>query len=262
MLRSRLIPCLLIQDDGLVKTTQFTNPKYVGDPINAIRIFNEKKCDELMILDIDATVEGRRPNLSALQNFAAESRMPLCYGGGVSTLEIASQIIGLGIEKVAISSQAVANPGLIEKMTSALGSQSVVVVLDYKLDFLGRRHLYTHNGKKKVKMGFWDFVSRCQQYGVGELVFNCIDKDGSQEGLDYDLARRLRSDLSVPVTVMGGARDHADIESLSTMCGPIGIGVGSLFVFKGRHKAVLINYPHADLKISLTRQPEVKEPNV
>ena len=254
MLRSRLIPCLLIKDDGLVKTIKFSDPKYVGDPINAIRIFNEKKCDELMILDIDATVLGREPNLSALKNFATESRMPLCYGGGIKSLEMASQIIGLGIEKVAISSQALSNLDLIGDMTTALGSQSVVVVLDYKKDFFGRRHLFTHNGKKRARQDFWDFVRSCQAYGVGELVFNCIDKDGTHEGFDLELAERLRQEISVPVTVMGGAKDHANIQTLAAAYGPLGIGVGSLFVFKGKHRAVLINYPQSDFKKTLVQK--------
>jgi len=249
MLRPRIIPCLLVKNGGLVKTVNFSDPKYVGDPINAVRIFNEKEADELMVLDIDATVEGCEPNYEMIQNLAAECRMPLCYGGGVTTIDQFKRIISLGVEKVAISASAVIDPELVKKAAEMVGSQSVVVVLDVKKKrFTGKYEVFTHNGKKSSGLNVADFSRKMASFGVGEIVVNSIDHDGVMKGYDYKLVEQVRNSVSVPVTVLGGAGSLDDISNLVDRFGIIGAAAGSLFVFKGKYRAVLINYPDQKLK--------------
>lgn len=245
MLRPRIIPCLLVSDGGLVKTQRFKDPKYVGDPINAVKIFNEKEADELVVLDIDATAQRREPDFTMIGHLAVECRMPLCYGGGVTTREQAKRIIGLGVEKVAISAAAINNPALVSQIADEVGSQSVVVVLDVKKPMFGRDFdVYTHNGSKKVREGLATLVAEFESRGAGELVINSIDRDGMMKGYDLDLAERIRSTTKLPVTVLGGAGSLDDIGALIGRCGIIGAAAGSLFVFKGNYRAVLINYPN------------------
>lgn len=242
MLRSRVSPCLLIHNKGLVKTIRFTDAKYVGDPINAVKIFNEKEVDELIVLDIDATIENRSPDYQMIKYIANESRMPLCYGGGIKTALQAQEIIKLGVEKVAISSAALCNPSVIKEMTDIIGKQSVVVVLDVKRSLFGNYDIYTHNGKKKVKKKLEDVISELEKIGVGELVINSIDNDGVMKGYDIKLAEKVRELASVPLTILGGAGSPNDILQLIEKFKVIGASAGSLFVFKGVYKAVLINY--------------------
>lgn len=243
MLRSRVIPCLLVHNKGLVKTTKFTDEKYVGDPINAVKIFNEKEVDELVVLDIDCTVKGIEPNYDLIKNLAAESRMPLCYGGGITTVEQAIRIVSLGVEKVALSAAAIVNPLLIRDIAQAIGSQSVVVVLDVmKAKFLGKHSLYTHNGRVKVKKDILEFVTEVERQGVGEIVINSIDNDGCMSGYDIDFARKVRSVSNVPLTILGGAGSVKDMQCLIDELGVVGAAAGSIFVFKGPYRAVLINY--------------------
>lgn len=246
MLRPRLIPCLLVHDGGLVKTIGFKDPKYVGDPINAVKIFNEKECDELAVFDIDATVRGAEPDYTLIAHLAAESRMPLAYGGGVRTAAQAKRIVGLGVEKVCVSAAAVENPGLVTQMADEVGSQSVVVVLDHRRKLLGRGHeVHTHNGRRGTKRSLLETALQMQDLGAGEIVVNSIDDDGRMKGYDLSLARELRERLRVPLTVLGGAGSLKDIEALVRTCGGIvGAAAGSLFVFKGAYRAVLINYPN------------------
>lgn len=243
MLRPRIIPCLLVHDKGLVKSVHFKNHKYVGDPINAVRIFNEKEVDELMVIDIDATVENREPDYKMIANLAAECRMPLCYGGGVKTVEQAQKIFSLGVEKIAISSVVFEDLSLIQRMVEKVGTQSVVVVLDVKKKLLGGYEVYTHNGKKKTGKNPVVFAAELEKFGVGEIVINSIDQDGLMKGYDIDLIERIRDVISIPMTVLGGAGTLADIGQLIKKFGIIGASAGSLFVFKGVYKAVLINYP-------------------
>ncbi len=243
MLSPRIIPCLLISDGGLVKTQKFTSKKYVGDPINAIRIFNEKECDELMVLDIDSTTNDIKPNYEKIKKYAAECRMPLCYGGGIKTVEQARAIIALGVEKIALSSGVIGNLPLIENLASALGTQSVVVVLDVKKDFFGRYKVYTHNGKQATGLDLFTLVSKVQEYGAGEIVINSIDRDGMNEGYDFKLAKIIKKQVHVPLTFLGGAGSLDDIKKLTSENGIIGCAAGSLFVFKGIYRAVLISYP-------------------
>jgi cyclase len=243
MLRPRIIPSLLIHDNGLVKTVNFKNPKYVGDPINAVKIFNEKAVDELAIFDIDATVLGKEPNYSLIERLASQSMMPLCYGGGVKTLEQAQRIFSLGIEKIALSSAVLLNPNLITEISDRVGAQSVIVVLDVKKKLLGGYEVYTHNGKKATGINPFKFVEDAQRLGAGEIVINSIDNDGVMKGYNLDLIAKVREKISLPMTVLGGAGSLNDIESVINIHGVIGVAAGSLFVFKGPYKAVLINYP-------------------
>ncbi len=249
MLRPRIIPCLLVHQGGLVKTVEFKNPKYVGDPINAVKIFNEKEADELIVLDIDATANGIEPDYRMIANLAAECRMPLCYGGGVCTPEQAKKIIGLGVEKVAISSAAVEDPELISRISEEIGCQSVVVVLDVKKRMLSKEYdIWTHNGKKNTKFNALDFATIAAKKGAGEIVVNSIDHDGQMKGYDLALADRLRKVVRIPITLLGGAGSLDDMQKLFATCGVVGAAAGSLFVFKGVYKAVLINYPTAQQK--------------
>lgn len=243
MLRPRIIPSLLIHDNGLIKTVNFKNPKYVGDPINAVKIFNEKAVDELAIFDIDATVFGKEPNYSLIERLASQSMMPLCYGGGVKTVEQAQRIFSLGIEKIALSSAVLHNPKLISDISERVGAQSVIVVLDVKKKMLGGYEVYTHNGKKATGINPFKFVEEAQRLGAGEIVINSIDRDGLMKGYDMDLIAKVREKISLPMTVLGGAGSLEDIEKVINRHGVIGVAAGSLFVFKGPYKAVLINYP-------------------
>jgi cyclase len=255
MLSPRIIPVLLVRNKGLVKTVRFREPKYVGDPLNAVRIFNEKEADELTVLDIDATAEKREPDYSMIEHLASECRMPLCYGGGVKTVEQAKRILGLGVEKIALSSIAVESPELIGKLADQVGRQSVVVVIDVKKDkglFGSRYEVFTHNGTRRTKLNPIDFAAKMQELGAGEIVVNSIDCDGIMQGYDLDLIHKIRSSVSVPLTALGGAGSIDDVRQLFLAEGLIGAAAGSLFVFKGKYRAVLINYPSVDEKRKLT----------
>jgi cyclase len=252
MLRPRIIPCLLVKNNGLVKTVGFDKPKYVGDPLNAVRIFNEKEVDELMVVDIDATAQSREPNYKLIANLAAECRMPLCYGGGVTTPEQVQRIISLGVEKVALSAAAVANPSLISKAAQWVGGQSVVVVMDVKkVGMLRRYEVFTHNGNKASGLDPVSWAKQVEELGAGEVVLNSIDQDGELKGYDLTLVERVRQATTLPMTVLGGAGSLDDLEALVCRFGTIGAAAGSLFVFKGKYKAVLINYPSRDEKDAL-----------
>lgn len=254
MLRARIIPCLLVHNKGLVKTVNFKEPKYVGDPINAVKIFNEKEVDELIVLDIDATVENRAPNFELIKNLATECRMPFCYGGGITSVEQAKKIIELGAEKVAISSSAINDPSLIKNIGLEVGVQSVVVVIDVRkksILFGGGYDIYIKNGKEKVKINLKDFIEQLNKIGVGEIVINSIDNDGMMKGYDIPLILMLREWTNFPITALGGAGSTNDIKELIEKFKIIGASAGSLFVFKGKYKAVLINYPNREEKFRI-----------
>jgi cyclase len=252
MLRPRIIPCLLVHEGGLVKTVGFKNPKYVGDPINAVKIFNEKETDELIVLDIDASARGAEPDYRTIAHLAAECRMPLCYGGGIRSAEQAKRIISLGVEKVSISAAALVRPDLIAEIAAEVGSQSVVVTLDVRKRMLGREYeVWTHNGQRNTKRGVFEVARQAQSLGAGEIVINSIDNDGQMKGYDLALAARVREALHVPMTVLGGAGSLADLGKLIESCGVVGAAAGSLFVFKGAYKAVLISYPDPKAKQAL-----------
>lgn len=255
MLRPRIIPCLLVRNKGLVKTVQFANEKYVGDPINAVKIFNEKAADELMVLDIDASGRAGDPDYKMIQDLAVESRMPLCYGGGVKTVEQAKTIIGLGVEKVAISSAAIDDPGLVARVAAEVGSQSVVGVLDVRRRAGGKGYeVFTRNGTRKTGRAPVELARELERNGVGEIVVNSIDNDGMMKGYDLALAREVREAVTVPMTIVGGAGSLKDIGALIAEFGVIGASAGSLFVFKGIYRAVLISYPNLAARDELIRE--------
>ena len=243
MLRSRIIPCLLMRGQGLVKTRQFKDDKYSGDPINAVKIFNEKEVDELSFYDIDASVAGRKPDYEHLKDIAAESRMPLCYGGGISSAAEAEKLISIGFEKVSVSSAALERPALISEMAEAVGRQSVVVTIDVKRSgLLGRPSIVTHNAKRSARPKLIDFVQLAEQNGAGEIVINNVDRDGMMNGYDLPLARDVRAATSVPLTILGGAGAVEDMRDLIEAVGTVGAAAGSMFVFNGKYRAVLISY--------------------
>jgi imidazole glycerol-phosphate synthase subunit HisF len=249
MLRPRIIPCLLVQNKGLVKTVGFADSRYVGDPINAVRIFNEKEVDEIMVLDIDATAERRPPDFVMIENLAQECRMPLCVGGGVKTSAEIQRIIQMGVEKVAIGSAAVENPGLIAEAAERVGNQSIVVVLDVRRRPRdGGYEVWTRNGRTATGRSPLDMARDMEKRGAGEIVLNAIDRDGAMAGYDLDLVRQIRDHIGLPLTVLGGAGSLDDIDRLIAEFGAIGAAAGSLFVFKGAYKAVLINYPNRSEK--------------
>lgn len=254
MLKPRIIPCLLVHNKGLVKTVSFKSPKYVGDPINAVRIFNEKESDELMVLDIDASAIGSEPDYAMIEKLASECRMPLCYGGGIKTVEQAQRIFSLGVEKVAVSSAAMADPYLITRIAERVGTQSAVVVLDVKKKLLGGYEVVTHNGKKSTGKNPFEMAALFQKNGAGEIVINSVDADGQMKGYDMVLAEKVRREISVPLTILGGAGTIDDIGQLINKFGIIGASAGSLFVFRGLYKAVLINYPAAEAKADLLKK--------
>ena len=246
MLRPRITPCLLVHQGGLFKTQRFMDPKYVGDPINAVKIFNEKESDELIVLDIDATRLGYGPNFDLISRISDECRMPLCYGGGVKTAKQAEKIICMGVEKVAISSVAIENPSIVSEFASAVGSQSVVAIIDVRKKngiFNKGYEVCTHNATKVHRLNPLDLALELQELGVGEIVINSIDLDGSMQGYDLELAKMLKKSLSVPMTMLGGAGSLDDLVSLFDTVGIVGGAAGSLFVFKGKYRAVLISYP-------------------
>jgi cyclase len=215
-----------------------------------------------MVLDIDATVQNREPDYKMVENLATECRMPLCYGGGIKTVEQATRIFNLGVEKIAISSAAVENPKLLSDIAKEVGNQSVVVVIDVKKKMFGGYDVYTHNGTKKTKIDLEKFISELQSLGVGEIVMNSIDNDGIMNGYDLSLIEKIKPLIEVPMTVLGGAGSLNDIKTLIEKFGIIGCASGSLFVFKGKYRAVLINYPKSLEKQQLIKDSKVEVINV
>lgn len=243
MLKNRVIPCLLLQNSGLVKTTRFSKPKYVGDPINAIRIFNDKEVDELMVLDIGASKEKRGPNFSLIEQFAGECFMPLCYGGGISTLEQAKQIFAIGVEKVCLQTSLFENSSLIKQITDSYGSQSVVVSVDIKKNWAGKPKLYSASSGKTLSKPWLQFIEEAVKAGAGEVLLNSVDRDGTMEGLDLGLIKEATADLAVPLIAVGGVGSMSDIKA-AVDAGASAVSAGAFFVFHGPHRAVLITYPH------------------
>jgi cyclase len=242
MLRHRVIPSLLLRNGGLVKTLKFENPKYVGDPINAIRIFNDKEVDELMVIDINASKERREPNYAQIKEIAGECFMPLAYGGGVTTVEQAARLFGLGVEKICLQTAAMQNLALVTELAKRFGSQSVVVSVDVKRNWLGKPQLYWA-AKGKVCSDPWlGMAKRLVAAGAGEVLLNAVDKDGTLSGPDLDLIREAGAALSVPLIAVGGISSLADIKAC-VGAGASAVAAGAFFVFNGPHRAVLITYP-------------------
>lgn len=243
MNKTRVIPVLLLRGKGLVKTVKFKDPKYVGDPINSVRIFNEKEVDELVFLDITATPEGRGPDFALLEDIAGEAFMPMAYGGGVTTLDQVQRVFSLGFEKVIINSAAYDSPNLIREAVGSYGAQSIVGCVDVRRTLLGRYELYSNSGRTRQGVGLRDHIARLEKLGIGEVLVNAIDRDGTQSGYDLKLLREVSGAVRVPVIACGGAGSIDDFAAAVAEGGVSAVAAGSLFVFIGPHRAVLINYP-------------------
>jgi cyclase len=244
-MRPRVIPCLLLRNKGLVKTVRFKDPTYLGDPINIVRIFNDKEVDELVFLDITATVEGRKPPFKLLSEIASECFMPLGYGGGIRDLEDARAILSLGVEKVVVNSYAVENPSFIRAAADRFGSQSVVVSVDVKRSLWGKYEVFTHSGSKATGLDPVRLAVEMERAGAGELLLNSIDRDGAMQGYDIDLIKRVSDAVGIPLVACGGARTVHDLADAVQRGGASAAAAGSMFVFQGPHRAVLINFPTA-----------------
>lgn len=242
MIRPRVIPCLLLKNEGLVKTVKFKDPKYLGDPINIVRIFNDKEVDELIFLDITATVENRSPNFEMLGKITSECFMPLGYGGGIRTLEDVKKLLAIGVEKIVLNTSAVENPSLIRAAANYAGSQAVVISIDVKKTMFGKYEVYTRGGKKSTGFDPVKFSVEMEKQGAGELFLNSIDRDGTMQGYDLELVRRVADSVTIPVIACGGA---GNIQHLAEAieAGASAAAAGSMFVFQGPLRGVLISYP-------------------
>jgi cyclase len=243
MLRTRVIPCLLLRKSALVKTIKFKDPSYVGDPINAIRIYNEKEVDELVFLDITATVDNRKPPFKIISEIASECFMPVAYGGGVRTLEDVKEIFSLGIEKVVVNSYAVENPSFVTAVAATFGSQAIVVSIDAKRGFWGGYKVHTHGGRKATSMDPVQFAVEMEKRGAGEIMLTSIDRDGTMSGYDVDLIKMVTDQVSIPVIAGGGAGSVKDFGIAAKQGGASAVAAGSMVVYHGRNRAVLIKFP-------------------
>jgi imidazole glycerol-phosphate synthase subunit HisF len=240
--RIRVIPCLLLQNDGLVKTVEFKNPRYVGDPLNAVRIFNEKEVDELVFLDISATSAGKEPNLDLLADIASEAFMPFSYGGGVTRLDQIRRLYAVGVEKVVINTAAAINPTLVSEAASVAGSSGVVVSIDVRRNWRGKYSVCTHGGRRDTRRDPVEYAREMERLGAGELLLNAIHRDGTMAGYDLDLIESVAAAVNVPVVAAGGAGELRHFRE-AVERGASAVSAGSFFVFHGKHKAVLITYP-------------------
>jgi imidazole glycerol-phosphate synthase subunit HisF len=242
MFRPRVIPVLLLKGDGLVKTVKFSTPKYLGDPINAVRIFNDLEADELIFLDILASMEKRTISVELVKQIGDEAYMPFGVGGGISTVKDAMLLINSGAEKVILNTQAFYDPRLIESIADQLGSQSVVVSIDVKKNWLGKYQVFVKSGKEKTAINPVEFARRSADSGAGEIIINSIDRDGMMEGYDLDIITEISQAVNIPVVACGGAGLLADFKN-GHQAGAHAVAAGSMFVFHGPRRAVLVNYP-------------------
>jgi len=243
MILPRVIPCLLLQNRGLVKTVKFKDPKYLGDPINIVRIFNDKEVDELVFLDITATVENRPPQFDLLKNITSECFMPLGYGGGIRSMDDVRQLLGIGIEKVILNTSAVDNPGLIRSAADYAGSSSVVISMDVKRNMLGKYEVYIRSGGKKAGLDPVRHAVEVERMGAGEILVNSIDRDGTMQGYDIELIQRVADAVNIPVVACGGAGNIQHLRDAIKLGHASAAAAGSMFVFQGPLRAVLISYP-------------------
>ena len=243
MLKTRVIPCLLLKNLGLVKTVGFKDPKYLGDPINIVKIFNDKEVDELVLLDISATTDGNKPQFSLIERIASECFMPLCYGGGVRSLDDMKILFGLGIEKVSMNSFALEKPTFIRAAAGLFGNQSVIVSIDAERSGSGKYEVFTHSGRKATGLNPVELAVEMERQGAGELFVNSIDRDGSMRGYDIELIKMVSRAVNIPVVACGGAGKTQDLVDAVEKGGASAASAGSMFVFQGPHRAVLISYP-------------------
>ena len=246
MLQTRVIPCLLLKNNALVKTVKFNKPNYIGDAINTIRIFNQMEVDELIFLDINATNENKKPPFNLIADIASECFMPFSYGGGLRTIEDIKQIFTIGVEKVSINSYAMENPSFIREASDKFGSQSIVVSIDVKKTFRGKYIVYTNSGKKKININPVEYAKKIEKYGAGEILLNSIDKDGTWDGYDIDLLKSITSVVNIPVVSCGGAGKIHHLAEAVSIGGASAVTAGSMFVYQGKDLGVLINYPTRD----------------
>ncbi|MEP2705282.1 MAG: AglZ/HisF2 family acetamidino modification protein [Roseibium sp.] len=249
IIKTRVIPVLLLQDGGLVKTIKFKNPTYVGDPINSVRIFNEKEVDELVFLDINATPENRGPDFDLLRDIAGEAFMPMAYGGGIRSFEDAKTVLGLGFEKVIVNTLTHKNPEVIREIVSVYGAQSVVACIDVKSSLIGGPTLFTHSGATKIKTSLDSHLKNLTNLNIGEIIINSIDRDGTQFGYDVKTLKRVTSQVDVPTVACGGAKDIESFVEAVNQGGCSATAAGTMFVFRGKHRAVLISYPERKLLV-------------
>lgn len=242
MFRSRIIPCLLLKDKGLYKTTRFKDPNYLGDPINTLRLFNDKEVDEIVILDITATVNNKKPNIDYLKTVVAECFMPVCYGGGISTLKQIEALYKIGIEKISFNTALFNNPELVKESAKIFGSQSIVASIDVKKGLFGSKSVYIRAGDKKIKDTPVEYAKKVEELGVGEILLTSIDHDGMMSGYDYELIEKVSSTVSIPVIANGGAGDINHCAK-AVNAGASAAAAGSIFVYYGSRKAILVNYP-------------------
>lgn len=255
MALARVIPILLLKGSGLYKTVQFDKATYVGDPINAVRIFNDKECDEIVVLDIQASTAGSGINLPLLEDIAGEAFMPLCYGGGVRSLDDLRRLFDVGIEKVSINTRAVENPDLVAESARRWGSQSIVVSIDVRRSRPGKYRVVTGGGRNDTGLDPVEHAVASEQRGAGEILLTSVDREGTAKGYDLDLTRRVSEAVRVPVIAHGGAGDLGDVaEVLRSGCADAA-AAGSLFVFQGPHRAVLISYPTPQERAAVLEAP-------
>ena len=243
MLRTRILPVLLLDGYDLVKGVQFKDHKYVGDPINTINIFNDKNVDELIFLDISRTKNKLPPNYKIIKEIADEAFMPFCYGGGINSIDQIDQIFKIGVEKILINTAAYLNPRLIKEASNVAGSQSIIVSIDVKKKIFGGYDIYIRNGTIKIKEDLVDYVKKLQDLGVGEIVLTSIDREGTGKGYDLDLLNLVTNKVDIPVVAMGGAKDLNDFRKAKNLTNVSGLAAGSMFLFHGKHRAVLLSYP-------------------
>lgn len=251
MLHTRVIPVLLLKDTGLVKTVQFKNPKYVGDPINAVRIFNDKEVDELVFLDISAAPNKRKPNFNLIKDIASEAFMPFAYGGGITDLSDIEKLFNIGVEKIILNSIAYQSPNLISKAANIYGNQSVVASVDVKKTLFQGQKIFTNCGRLKLNENLIDYVKKLEQLGVGEIIINSIDKDGMMTGYDIELIKLVANAIKIPVVASGGAGNINDFKKAVKEGNASAVAAGSMFVFNGLHRAVLISYPNYNELVNL-----------
>ena len=243
IIRSRYIPVLLIKDRQLYKTVKFNKEiKYIGDPVNAIRIFNEKEVDEICVLDIGASKENREPDFEFIKELASECFMPLGYGGGINNITTIEKLFKIGIEKTILNNVLIENPQLVTEAANVFGSQSIIASVDVKKNLWGQYSIYSHVTNQSTKQDLQKFIRNLQELGIGELIINSVDQDGMMKGYDYNLISQVSSFLTVPIVALGGAGSVLDLEEAINQ-GAHAAAAGSLFIYKGPHKAVLINYP-------------------
>jgi cyclase len=242
MLLPRIIPVLLIKNNGLYKTTKFKNPKYIGDPINAVKVFNEKEVDELIILDYNATIEKRSPSYILIEHIASQCFMPVCYGGGIRSVDDIKRIIGLGVEKIAFNTIAAENPAFLEKAATIFGSSTIVVSIDSKKNRFGNYNVYTRSGQKSLRTKPEIFAKQMENCGAGELLINSISRDGTMQGYDLELINLIAAEVKVPIIACGGAGEINHFRDAYDN-GASAMAAGSFFVFHGKHRGVLISYP-------------------